>query len=70
MPPVAGDALVTFNYERHAVNCIKDHKPSKVRRLLACLPWVHQGRCSAPRIHGGVITVSRFVASPALVIVV
>ena len=26
----AGDALVTFNYERHAVNCISDHAPSKL----------------------------------------
>lgn len=55
-----GDALITFNYERHAINCIDDHAPGKLQQLLAFVPCIQQGRKKAPRLDGSVITVVRY----------
>lgn len=57
-----GDALITFNYERHAVNCICDHAPGRLQQLCAFMPCVQQGRKSAPRLKGNVITVVRYAS--------
>lgn len=58
-----GDALITFNYERHAVNCICDHAPGRLQQLCAFMPCVQQGRKTAPRLKGNVIiTVVRYAS--------
>lgn len=55
----SGDALITFNYERHAVNCIDDHAPGRLQQLWRFIPCAQQGRKKAPRLKGSVITVVR-----------
>ena len=56
-----GDALITFNYEQHAVNCIRDHRSGWLQRVLAFVPCVHQGRKSAPKLNANTIAVVRWV---------
>jgi len=64
-----GDALITFNYERHAVNCIHDHAPGRLQQLCAFMPCVQQGPKRAPRLKGNVIAVVRYASEsiPAVI---
>ena len=58
-----GDALITFNYERHALNFIEDHRPGRLQRVLNSLPFlpcIHQGRKNAPKLNGNIIAVTRY----------